>query len=89
MVDGIRTVEKALGKAQKGARAAGARTPTCYARRSVTSKVAIPRGHGHHARDADLQAAGHRHQPAPPGPRGGPRGPRDIPEDTTLTWEMV
>ena len=43
MVAGIRTVEKALGKAQKGLEPLE-KDAYLYARRSVTSQVAIPRG---------------------------------------------
>jgi sialic acid synthase SpsE len=43
MVAGIRTVEKALGKARKGLEPME-RDAYLYARRSVTSKVAIPKG---------------------------------------------
>ena len=74
MVAGIRTVEKALGKAQKALEPME-RDAYLYARRSVTSQVAIPQGHRHHPRDAHLQASRHRHQREAPRPGGGPRGP--------------
>ena len=49
MVEGIRTVEKALGKAHKGLEPLET-DAFHYARRSVTSAVAIPKGTRHHAR---------------------------------------
>jgi sialic acid synthase SpsE len=88
MVEGIRTVEKALGRAQKG------REPLeveawKFARRSVTSAVAIPRdtvitrpmltykrpGTGVSPKHLDLVV--------------GRVARVDIPEDCTITWEMV
>jgi sialic acid synthase SpsE len=88
MVEGIRTVEKALGKARKGLEPLE-RDAYLYARRSVTSKVAIPRGTaisremltykrpgtGIGAKHLDLVV--------------GRIARIDIPADTTLTWEMV
>ena len=57
MVDGIRTVEKALGKAQKGAGAAGEGGPPLRAAQRHLEGARSREGHGHHARDADLQTA--------------------------------
>ena len=88
MVEGIRTVEKALGKAQKGLEPLE-KDAYLYARRSVTSAVAIPRGTaisramltykrpgtGIGARHLDLVV--------------GRVARVDIPADTTLSWEMV
>ncbi len=88
MVDGIRTVEKALGKAEKGLEPM-VKEAFLYARRSVTSKVRIPGasvitremltykrpGTGISPRHLDLVV--------------GRVARQDIPEDTTITWEMV
>jgi sialic acid synthase SpsE len=88
MVDGIRTVEKALGKAEKGLEPME-RDAFLYARRSVTSKVKIPRGStitremltykrpgtGISAKYLDMLV--------------GRVARQDIPEDTTITWKMV
>ena len=88
MVDGIRTVEKALGKAEKGLEPME-RDAFLYARRSVTSMVRIPRGSaitremltykrpgtGISAKHLDIVV--------------GRVARQDIPEDTTITWEMV
>jgi N,N'-diacetyllegionaminate synthase len=88
MVDGIRTVEKALGKGVKGVEPME-REAFRFARRSVTSKVAIPRG-------ATIQGAMLTYKR--PGTGIDPRdldrvigrvARQDIPADTTLTWEMV
>jgi sialic acid synthase SpsE len=88
MVEGIRTVEKALGKATKGVEPLE-QDAFRYARRSVTSKVAIPRG----ARLTRAMLTYKR-----PGTGISPRffetvigrvASVDIPEDTTLTWEML
>ena len=61
MVEGIRTVEKALGKAQKGLEPL--EKEALPATRGAASPRATrdPRGHHHHPRHADLQAARHRH----------------------------
>ena len=88
MMDGIRCVEKALGKAQKGLEPLE-RDAFQYARRSVTSAVAIPKGTtitramltykrpgtGINAKYMDLVV--------------GRTARTDIPEDTTLLWDMV
>ena len=88
MVAGIRTVEKALGKAQKALEPME-RDAYLYARRSVTSQVAIRKGTaitremltykrpgtGISAKHLDLVV--------------GRVARADIPADTTLTWEMV
>jgi sialic acid synthase SpsE/spore coat polysaccharide biosynthesis protein SpsF (cytidylyltransferase family) len=88
MVDGIRTVEKALGKAAKGLEPLE-RDAWLYARRSLTSAVAIPKG-------AALTRAMLTYKR--PGTGISPRyfdmvvgriARVDIPEDTTLTWEML
>ncbi len=88
MVAGIRTVEKALGKAQKALEPME-RDAYLYARRSVTSQVAIRKGTaitremltykrpgtGISAKHLDLVV--------------GRVARADIPADTTITWEMV
>ena len=88
MVAGIRTVEKALGKAHKALEPME-RDAYLYARRSVTSNVSIPRGAaitrqmltykrpgtGISAKHLDLVV--------------GRVARADIPADTTITWEMV
>jgi len=88
MVEGIRTVEKALGKAHKALEPME-RDAYLYARRSVTSKVAIRKGTaiaremltykrpgtGINAKHLDLVV--------------GRVARADIPADTTITWEMV
>lgn len=88
MVEGIRTVEKALGKPQKGVEPLE-QDAFLYARRSVTSAVAIPKG-------ATVTRAMLTYKR--PGTGINPRffemvvgrvARVDIPEDTTITWEMV
>jgi sialic acid synthase SpsE len=88
MVEGIRTVEKALGRGVKGLEPLE-REAFLYARRSVTSATRIARGQtitramltykrpgtGIGAKHLDLVV--------------GRVAKVDIPEDTTLTWEMV
>ena len=88
MVAGIRTVEKALGKSQKALEPLEEEAWR-YARRSVTSATAIPEGTritsemltykrpgtGIGAKHLDLVV--------------GRVARVDIPEDTTMTWEMV
>jgi sialic acid synthase SpsE len=88
MMAGIRTVEKALGKAEKGLEPLE-RDAFLYARRSVTSAARIARGQtitramltykrpgtGIGAKHLDLIV--------------GRVARVDIPEDTTLTWDMV
>ena len=88
MVAGIRTVEKALGKAHKALEPME-RNAYLYARRSVTSMVAIRKGTaiaremltykrpgtGINAKQLELVV--------------GRVARIDIPADTTITWEMV
>ena len=88
LVDGIRTVEKALGKARKGLEPLE-KDAYLYARRSVTSKVAIPKGTTvaremlTYKRPGTGIGAKHLEQVV------GRVARVDIPADTTLTWEMV
>ena len=88
MVDGIRTVEKALGKAEKGLEPME-KDAYLYARRSVTSKVKIPRGSAitremlTYKRPGTGISAKHLDMVV------GRVARQDIPEDTTLTWDML
>jgi len=88
MVEGIRSIEKALGKAQKGLEPLE-KDAFLYARRSVTSAVAISKG-------ATITRAMLTYKR--PGTGISPRffdqivgrvARVDISEDTTLTWEML
>jgi len=88
MVDAIRVVERALGRGQKGVEPLE-REAWLYARRSVTSAVAIPCG-------TTIQRAMLTYKR--PGTGISPRffdlvvgriARLDIPADTTLTWEML
>jgi sialic acid synthase SpsE len=88
LVQGIRTVEKALGKARKGVEPLET-DAWRFARRSVTSRRAIPKG-STLTRDMLTYKR--------PGTGISPRffeqvigrvARVDIPEDTTLTWEML
>jgi sialic acid synthase SpsE len=88
MVDGIRTVEKALGKAEKGLEPME-RDAFLYARRSVTSKVRIPRGSAITREMLTYKRPGTGISPRHLDMVVGRVARQDIPEDTTLTWEMV
>jgi N,N'-diacetyllegionaminate synthase len=88
MVEGIRTVEKALGKPMKGLEPLE-KDAWLYARRSVTSATTIPKG-------APITRAMLTYKR--PGTGINPRffdmvigrvASVDIPEDTTITWEML
>jgi sialic acid synthase SpsE len=88
LVEGIRTVEKSLGKAEKGLEPLEVEAWR-YARRSVTSATAIPRGATITRAMLTYKRPGTginaKHLDAVVG-----RVARvDIPEDTTLTWDMV
>ena len=88
MVLGIRTVEKALGKAQKALEPME-RDAYLYARRSVTSQVAIRKGTAitremlTYKRPGTGISAKHLELVV------GRVARADIPADTTITWEMV
>jgi sialic acid synthase SpsE len=88
MVDGIRTVEKALGKAEKGLEPME-KDAYLYARRSVTSKVAIPRGSAITREMLTYKRPGTGISPRHLDMVVGRVARQDIPEDTTITWEMV
>ncbi len=88
MVEGIRTVEKSLGTAQKGVEPLEI-DAFHFARRSVTSAVAIPKGTTLTRAMLTYKRPGTgispRHFPMVVG-----RTARvDIPEDTTMTWDML
>jgi N,N'-diacetyllegionaminate synthase len=88
MVDGIRTVEKALGKAEKGLEPME-KEAYLYARRSVTSKVAIPRGSSIRREMLTYKRPGTGISPRHLDMVVGRVARQDIPADTTITWEMV
>ena len=88
MVDGIRTVEKALGKAEKGLEPME-KDAFLYARRSVTSKVRIPRGASITREMLTYKRPGTGISPRHLDMVVGRVARQDIPEDTTITWEMV
>ena len=88
MVDGIRTVEKALGKAEKGLEPME-KEAFLYARRSVTSKVRIPQGSSITRAMLTYKRPGTGISPRHLDLVVGRVARQDIPEDTTLTWDMV
>jgi sialic acid synthase SpsE len=88
MVDGIRTVEKALGKAVKGLEPLE-NEAWRYARRSVTSAAAIPRGTTITRAMLTYKRPGTGISPRHLELVVGRVARTDIPEDTTLTWDML
>jgi N,N'-diacetyllegionaminate synthase len=88
MVDGIRTVEKALGRAVKGLEPMEEEAYR-YARRSVTSAVAIPRGTVIARPMLTYKRPGTGISPRFLEMVVGRVARIDIAEDTTLTWDMV
>ena len=88
MVDGIRTVEKALGKATKGLEPLE-KEAFLYARRSVTSAARIPRGATITREMLTYKRPGTGISPRFLDLVVGRTARRAIPEDTTMTWEMV
>jgi N-acetylneuraminate synthase/N,N'-diacetyllegionaminate synthase len=88
MVEGIRTVEKALGRAEKGLEPLE-RDAFLYARRSLTSAVAIPQGTTIARAMLTYKRPGTGISPRHLDLVVGRVARADIPEDTTLTWEMV
>ena len=88
MVDGIRTIEKALGKAQKGLEPLEI-DAFHYARRSVTSKVRIAKGTPIVREMLTYKRPGTGISPRHLDMVVGRVARQDIPEDTTITWEMV
>lgn len=88
MIEGIRCVERALGKPAKGLEPLE-RDAWLYARRSVTSAVAIPRG-----TLVTREMLTYKRPGTGISPRFfelvlGRVARVDIPEDTTLTWDML
>jgi len=88
MVAGIRTVERAMGKAVKGLEPLEAEAWR-YARRSLTSAVAIPRGTRIGREMLTYKRPGTGISPRFLDQVVGRLASIDIPEDTTLTWEML
>jgi sialic acid synthase SpsE len=88
LVEGIRTVEKALGKAVKGLEPLEA-DAWRYARRSVTSAVAIAKGTAISREMLTYKRPGTGISPRFLDLVVGRVARTDIPQDTTLTWDMV
>jgi N,N'-diacetyllegionaminate synthase len=88
MMEGIRTVEKALGTAVKGLEPLET-DAFRYARRSVTSAAAIPRGATITRAMLTYKRPGTGISPKHLDLVVGRVARVDIPEDTTMTWEMV
>lgn len=88
MVEGIRTVEKALGKPVKGLEPLEVEAWR-YARRSVTSAAAIARGTTITRSMLTYKRPGTGISPRHLELVVGRVAKVDIPEDTTITWEMV
>jgi sialic acid synthase SpsE len=88
MVDGIRTVEKALGKGQKGLEPLEADAYR-YARRSVTSKRAIPKGSVISREMLTYKRPGTGISPRFLEQVVGRVARVDIADDTTISWDMV
>jgi N,N'-diacetyllegionaminate synthase len=88
MVEGIRTVEKALGRATKGVEPLE-REAWMYARRSVTSARAIPKGTLITREMLTYKRPGTGISPKHMDLVVGRVARTDIADDTTMTWEMV
>jgi N,N'-diacetyllegionaminate synthase len=88
LVDAIRAVEKALGREQKGLEPLES-DAWRYARRSVTSAVAIPRGARIEREMLTYKRPGTGISPRFIDMVVGRVARVDIPADTTITWEMV
>jgi N,N'-diacetyllegionaminate synthase len=88
MVESIRTVEKAMGKAVKGVEPLE-REAHRYARRSVTSTVAIASGTRIGREMLTYKRPGTGISPRQIALVVGRVAQTDIPPDTTITWEMV
>ena len=88
MVAGIRTIEKALGKAQKALEPLEI-DAFHYARRSVTSKVGIPKGTTIVREMLTYKRPGTGISPRFFDLVVGRVARTDIAEDTTITWDMV
>jgi sialic acid synthase SpsE len=88
LVDGIRTVEKAMGSARKGLEPLE-KEAFQFARRSVTSAARIPRGATITRAMLTYKRPGTGISPKHLDQVVGRVARVDIPEDTTITWEMV
>jgi sialic acid synthase SpsE len=88
LLEGIRTVEKALGKSKKGVEPLE-QDAFLYARRSVTSRAAIPKGTRLTRSMLTYKRPGTGISPRYFEMVIGRTASVDIPEDTTLTWEML
>jgi sialic acid synthase SpsE len=88
MIAGIRTVERALGKAGKGVEPLEIEAWR-YARRSVTSAVAVPKGTVLTRAMLTYKRPGTGISPRFFEQVVGRTARVDIPADTTLTWEML
>jgi sialic acid synthase SpsE len=88
MVEGIRTIEKALGKPAKGLEPLEEEAFR-YARRSVTSRAAIAKGSTITREMLTYKRPGTGIDPRHLDLVVGRVAKADIPEDTTMTWEMV
>jgi N,N'-diacetyllegionaminate synthase len=88
MVEGIRTVEKALGKSVKGLEPLE-KEAFLYARRSVTSATAIAKGTVISREMLTYKRPGTGINPRFFDLVPGRVARVDIPEDTTITWDMV
>ena len=88
LIDGIRTIEKALGKDRKGLEPMEEEAFR-FARRSVTSETAIARGTTITREMLTYKRPGTGISPRHFGLVIGRVARVDIPEDTTITWEMV
>ncbi len=88
LVKGVRVIEAALGKDHKGVEPLE-REAHLYARRSVTSAVAIPRGTVITREHLTYKRPGTGISPRHFALVVGRSARVDIPADTTLTWEML
>jgi len=88
LMEGVRAIEKALGKAVKGLEPLE-REAFLYARRSVTSAKAIARGVVITRDMLTYKRPGTGISPRHFDLVIGRVARQDIPEDTTMTWEMV
>jgi len=88
MVEGIRTVEKALGRAAKALEPLE-KEAYLYARRSLTSAVRIPKGATITRAMLTYKRPGTGISPRYLDMVVGRLALLDIPEDTTITWGMV
>lgn len=88
LVHGIKTVEQALGRGSKGLEPLE-KEAFLYARRSLTSRRAVPRGATITRGMLTYKRPGTGISPRHLALVVGRVARADIPEDTTLTWDMV